>query len=56
MEKNDIYVIKVEMEDNSAEDIAKDAVMQIAELFDIAFQVCQWNLVLVRLTNGILLI
>ena len=31
---NDIYVLSVDMEDRSAEDIARDAATQIVELFD----------------------
>ena len=31
---SDIYVISVDMEDRSAQDIARDAATQIVELFD----------------------
>ncbi|MBQ4057698.1 MAG: hypothetical protein IJD40_02055 [Lachnospiraceae bacterium] len=31
---NDIYVLSVDMEDRSAEDIARDAATQIVALFD----------------------
>lgn len=31
---NDIYMLSVDMEDRSAEDIARDAATQIVELFD----------------------
>lgn len=31
---NDIYVLSVDMEDRSAEDIARDAATRIVELFD----------------------